>query len=225
MKLSERIYACAQTFWPRYLQHPFVREMAEGTLPLEKFRRYMLQDYIYLRNYMKVFAAILLQSEDFEEIRFLCGEMSNTVEETFRTHIPYMKRLGITEAEIRDTVAHPDNSAYTQYMLRTAQAGDVLTGLILLLNCSWSYAYIAENMAERYVGAVGRGSYGAWFSAYLSAEYRQANQALIDRIDRMAEDSSEERAQELCGIFGKCCLFDLRFWDAVYAGENETERF
>lgn len=225
MKLSKRLYACAQTLWPRYLQHPFVREMAEGTLPVEKFRFYMLQDSIYLRDYMKILAAILLKSDDFEEMRFLCGEMSNTIEETLRMHIPYMKRLGIPEAELRETAAHIDNSAYTQYMLCTAQAGDVLTGLVLLLNCSWSYAYIAEKMAERYAGAVGRESYSAWFSAYLSVSYRQANQALIDRIDGMAGDIREERVRQLCEIFAKCCLFELRFWDAVYAGKNGTERF
>ena len=33
--------------------------MADGTLPEEKFRYYMLQDYLYLRDYVKIFAAII----------------------------------------------------------------------------------------------------------------------------------------------------------------------
>ena len=43
---------------PRYLTHPFVTQMADGTLPTEKFRYYMLQDYLYLKDYVKIFAAI-----------------------------------------------------------------------------------------------------------------------------------------------------------------------
>ena len=59
VKLSERIYERAKALWPRYLTHPFVTEMADGTLPKEKFRYYMVQDYLYLRDYVKIFAAIL----------------------------------------------------------------------------------------------------------------------------------------------------------------------
>ena len=43
VKLSERIYERAKALWPRYLTHPFVMEMADGTLPKEKFRYYMVQ--------------------------------------------------------------------------------------------------------------------------------------------------------------------------------------
>ena len=106
-------------------------------------------------------------------------------------------------------------------MLCEAQAGDVLTGLVTLLNCSWSYAYIAEQMVERYPSALHDENYGAWFAGYVSEEYRQTNQALIDRIDALAEVIDEKKAQRLCEIFENCCLFDLRFWDMVYTiGEN-----
>lgn len=217
MKLSETLYAQVQDIWPRYLSHPFVTEMAHGTLPKEKFRYYMLQDYLYLQDYVKIFAAMIQKAEDFEQIRFLCGEMSATIDETFRTHLPYMKRLGIGEQEIACATAHIDSSAYSHYMICEAQAGDVLTGLVALLNCSWSYAYIAEKTVEAYPEAVNDESYGSWFAGYVSPEYKKTNQALIDRIDALAENIDGKKTRHLCEIFKKCCLFDLRFWDMVYA--------
>lgn len=220
MRLSERIYARAEKIWPRYLRHPFVTQMADGTLPPEKFRYYMLQDYLYLRDYVKIFAAIIQKADDFEQIRFLSGELANTIDETFRTHRPYMERLGITEEEIRRAHPHIDNSAYSHYMLCEAQMGDVLTGLVTLLNCSWSYAYIAEEMVKRYPQALRGERYGAWFAGYVSEEYRRTNQALIDRIDALAASAGEERIERLCEIFETCCLFDLRFWDMVYTMGN-----
>lgn len=221
VKLSQRLYARTERIWPQYLCHPFVTQMADGTLPMEKFRYYMLQDYLYLKDYVKIFAAIIQKTDDFEQIRFLSGEMAETIGETFRTHLPYMKRLGITEEEIRDARTHIDNSAYSHYMLCEAQTGDVLTGLVTLLNCSWSYAYIAEKIAGRCPDALRDENYGAWFVGYASEEYRRTNQALIDRIDALGASADEEAVQRLCEIFEKCCLFDLRFWDMVYAmGEN-----
>ena len=213
VKLSQTLYARAEKIWPRYLCHPFVTQMADGTLPPEKFRYYMLQDYLYLKDYVKIFAAIIQKADDFEQIRFLSGE-------TFRTHIPYMKRLGITEEEIHSARPHMDNNAYTHYMLWEAQTGDVLTGLVTLLNCSWSYAYIAEQMVQRYPQALQNKTYGAWFAGYLSEEYRKANQDLIDRIDALAASISPQEENRLCELFEKCCLFDLRFWDMAYAMGN-----
>ena len=62
-KLSQRLHACVQDIWPRYLTHPFVTQMADGTLPTEKFRYYMLQDYLYLKDYVKIFAAVRLAAK------------------------------------------------------------------------------------------------------------------------------------------------------------------
>ena len=222
VKLSQTLYARAEKIWPRYLCHPFVTQMADGTLPPEKFRYYMLQDYLYLKDYVKIFAAIIQKADDFEQIRFLSGELADTIGETLRTHLPYMKRLGISEEEIRSARPHMDNSAYTHYMLWEAQAGDVLTGLVTLLNCSWSYAYVAEKIVERCPDVLRDKRYGSWFAGYVSESYRRTNQMLIDRIDALSGFIDEKTAEHLCEIFEKCCRFDLRFWDMVYAmGTNE----
>ena len=102
-------------------------------------------------------------------------------------------------------------------MLWEAQTGDVLTGLVTLLNCSWSYAYVAEKIVERCPDALRDKRYGSWFAGYVSESYRRTNQMLIDRIDALSGFIDEKTAEHLCEIFEKCCLFDLRFWDMVYA--------
>jgi hypothetical protein len=34
--------------WKSYTQHPFVQQLAWGTLPKELFKNYLVQDYLYL---------------------------------------------------------------------------------------------------------------------------------------------------------------------------------
>ena len=34
--------------WHRFVNHPFVLAMGDGTLPLESFKGYLVQDYLYL---------------------------------------------------------------------------------------------------------------------------------------------------------------------------------
>lgn len=34
--------------WHQYTHHEFVQRMGDGTLPLDTFKNYMIQDYLYL---------------------------------------------------------------------------------------------------------------------------------------------------------------------------------
>lgn len=214
--LTQKLYADAQEIWDQYLQHPFVCEMADGSLPLEKYRYYMLQDYLYLRDYIKIFAISISKSNDFAQIQFLSDKMAATLQETFRVHVPYMKRVGITDEEIRQAIPHIENSSYTHYMIWEAQSGDILSGLVALLNCSWSYAYIAQHLVERFPNATQNAFYGDWFAGYICEEYQQTNQHLIGMVDEIGADLSEEQSCKLCEIFKKCSQYELNFWNMAY---------
>jgi thiaminase len=37
-----------QPVWKEFTEHAFVASIANGTLPVEKFKTYLIQDYLYL---------------------------------------------------------------------------------------------------------------------------------------------------------------------------------
>lgn len=43
------IRSCADV-WEQYVKHPFVVQLGKGTLPLEAFKHYIVQDWHYLRH-------------------------------------------------------------------------------------------------------------------------------------------------------------------------------
>ena len=47
-KVTQRLLDGSRDLWDAYLEHPFVQGIADGTLDREKFRFYMIQDYLYL---------------------------------------------------------------------------------------------------------------------------------------------------------------------------------
>jgi hypothetical protein len=54
MNFSEHLRALAAPIWKAQLHHPFVVALGKGTLPLQKFRYYILQDARYLEELAKV---------------------------------------------------------------------------------------------------------------------------------------------------------------------------
>ena len=56
MGFAEDIELKALPIRQAILSHPFIIGVGDGTLPVEKFKHYMTQDYVYLIDYARVLA-------------------------------------------------------------------------------------------------------------------------------------------------------------------------
>jgi len=64
MSFFEQVHHEAQPIWDRVLEHPFIRGLADGTLPEETFRYYVGQDTKYLVQYARARAAGIVKASD-----------------------------------------------------------------------------------------------------------------------------------------------------------------
>jgi len=67
MKTTQRLLAATKDIWAAYSEHPFVLGLQDGTLNREKFRYYIIQDYLYLEVYAKVFALGIAKAQHDSE--------------------------------------------------------------------------------------------------------------------------------------------------------------
>ncbi len=221
MKLSEILRTEAQELWDSYLTHPFIREVAEGTLPIEKFRYYMIQDYLYLFDYTKVYALGIIRSREPELMKFFADFVYSTLNTEMDIHRSYMKRLGIPLGEAQQASMHLDNLSYTHYMLSVAHNGDVLEILATILSCAWSYEFIGKYLSK-IPGVLTHPFFGEWVQGYASEEYAAGNRQILAMVDRLGEDISAEQLTRLKEIFINCSIYEYKFWDMAYAGREPS---
>jgi len=62
MKFTDVLYDRTKEIWQAYDQHPFIKGIEDGSLAIDKFQFYMIQDYIYLWDYSKLFCYRCSQS-------------------------------------------------------------------------------------------------------------------------------------------------------------------
>lgn len=210
--VSSRLHEAAAPIWQACLDHPFVTGIGDGSLPVEKFRHFMLQDYLYLFDYARVFALGVVKARDPELMRTFAQNVDAILGGEMKIHRAYMKRLGITEEQVFQVKPALDNLSYTNYMLAVANAGGPMEIVAAILACSWSYAEIGQALAAR-PGAAEHPFYGEWIRGYASEEYAATNQALIQLMDRLAADATEEQLAYLTDIFVNCSRYELGFWE------------
>ncbi|MEY8319746.1 thiaminase II [Lachnospiraceae bacterium 46-61] len=218
MKLSKILYESVEEIWKSYLQHPFVKQLGEGILSPDIFRYYMIQDYLYLLEYSKVFALGVVKSKQEKLMRKFASMVHNTLNEEMNIHKIYMERLGISEQEVTTSRQSLANRSYTSYMLEVAYNGDALDVLVAILCCAWSYQVIGEHHSN-IPNALQHALYGEWIRGYSSEKYRKDIEELIALTDEWGKDISQNRIEELKTVFIHCSRYEYAFWDMSYKKE------
>lgn len=217
MRTSIKLYDSVKVIWDSYYEHPFIRGIADGSLDVEKFKFYMIQDYIYLLDYVKVYALGIVKAQDESIMRGFSKMVDNILNGEMNIHRNYMKRLGIRKENIENTEAAIENISYTNYMLSVSQMGDLMDLTASLLACMWSYLLIGKRLSK-IEGAVEDKFYGQWIRGYSSEDYERETRWLIELFDQLTADISEKKFERLKEIFINTSKYESMFWDMAMTG-------
>ncbi len=218
MAFTDELYAAARPIWDAQIEHPFVRGIADGGLEEERFKRWVRQDYLYLKEFARVFAWAAAKSERLESMSWYAAVLNLTLNTEMGLHREYAARFGITLGELENEPIWPTTRAYTDFLVRIAADGDMADLVAALLPCAWGYVHIAKALAasdppddQRYVD---------WIHQYASEEFAEAAEWLKAEMNRLAEGAPESKRRRLTDLFVLSSRYEARFWDMCWAGES-----
>ena len=91
----------SEPYWKHYLQHPFILALADGSLEQNLYRYYMIQDYLYLKEYGKCFEQGRKKGKD-EEFRNVCSHYIRRISEfELEVHRGAFASLGIDQKQLK----------------------------------------------------------------------------------------------------------------------------
>lgn len=212
MNTVERLLNATKEIWKAYNEHPFVLGIQNGTLDKEKFRYYIIQDYLYLEDYAKTFAIGVAKAKSLQ-IANLFAKYISVMNGELDVHNGYLARLGVTQEEVDTTPRSLDNLSYTSYMLRVAYEEGEAEILTAILSCAYSYELIAKNILKNNPESIHDAFYGDWIKGYASDGYAEENRILLDTLNRLTENATESQIQHLIDIFVACSRYELAFWE------------
>jgi len=214
--VTERLLNAVKEIWENYNEHPFVRGIEDGTLEREKFRYYILQDYLYLEDYARAFALGAAKARSLETSRLFSGYINLLTSGEMDIHRGYMGKFGVAREELDTTPRALDNLSYTSYMLRVAYEEGEAEILTAVLSCAYSYEVIAKRIVRNNPAAAEHAFYGEWIRGYASKEYAEENIVLLDTLNRLTERYTQQQVKHLADIFVACSRYEAAFWDMAW---------
>src|SRR5213082_3694220 len=95
------LVALAGAAWPAYTRHDFVLQLAQGDLPEAAFRRYLVQDYLFLLHFARAWGLAVFKSDTLAEMRRAQSLLAATLDVEIGLHIDYCRGWGLSEAVMK----------------------------------------------------------------------------------------------------------------------------
>jgi thiaminase/transcriptional activator TenA len=213
--LCERLRQASEPLWQALLEHRFLAELADGTLPLDRFRFYLEQDRLYLLDFARVLAIAAARSGDEAELRWFTSALHQTVEAELPENSRLLERLRADAAPDRGGSVElgPAARAYTAFLHDVAFRGSVLELTVALLPCPWSYAEIGRSYGGR---VAAHPIFSDWFAYQGSPEAQAFAREMVALVDSRTTGFEAARFESLASIFRAATRHELAFWDASY---------
>ncbi len=216
MSGSEQLRALGADIWAAQKSHPFVVELAEGSLAPGAFEHWIRQDYRYLQDYARLFAIAGSKARDEEQMTGLLGVANAVLETEMDLHRSFAADYGISTAALEATEKAPTCVAYTNFLLRTAYEGSLAEIAAALYPCMQGYLDVADHMAEL---ATEPHRYTPFIELYTSDEFRAEVQWCREFVDDCyAAFPGEHAAME--DAFLTSGKLEYRFWEMAYTQEG-----
>src|SRR3954464_4957184 len=131
MSLAKELEEIGRPLVEEQLRHPTVAGIARGDLDETVFRAWLEQDYLFLHDYVRVFARLAWQAPA-EHL----GDLVDLAHSTFHEELSLHRSLaGEVGADLEGAVKAAPCAAYTAFLLEAAAVyGD---GLAALYPCMW----------------------------------------------------------------------------------------
>ncbi|PSR79912.1 Phosphomethylpyrimidine kinase-domain-containing protein [Coniella lustricola] len=198
--------------WDRFVNHPFVLALGNGTLPLESFKNYLVQDYLYLTHFARANALAAYKAKNMVDIK-AASEIVLHIERETSLHVRYCEGFGISKDDMEKAEEMMACTAYSRYFLDVGQSEDLLALQVALAPCLLGYGAVAKMLHGDSRTIRGGNRYWTWIENYIAEDYIQAVNIGSGLLERHAVHQSASRIEELVRIFVHATKMEIGFWE------------
>lgn len=211
---TREAWAAALPVYNDIIEHPFIKELAAGTLDPARFDRYLAQDEVYIGNYGRQMFELAELIDDPSAHEMFVAFAREGLEGEKAMHDLLIERFGI-DTQVLPSPVTADYNAHSQAAIGT---GSKEIGLAALLPCMWVYNEVGQHILK--IASVEGNPYREWIREYGNEAFTEGVNAVLQLADTYAAAASPEVRARMTAEFVAATRFEYWFWDYGYCGED-----
>jgi len=201
------------------LEHPFITGIGDGSLPVDRFKYYVIQDYAYLIDYSRALAIASARAIDLQDMSWFARLLDETLNREMELHRSYCQNFGISLQELESVEPAATTMSYTNFLLKTAYQGSFGELVASLLPCQWGYWEIGDHLLKRGL-PTSAPLYVEWINMYSSEEFTELAHQIREMADRIGGGAGLTEQAAMRQAYTNSVQLEHRFWDMAYGSEG-----
>jgi thiaminase/transcriptional activator TenA len=214
MTLTQELRHQHHDLWHRMVTHPFVIEMGDGTLPVDKFRAYFLQDYVFVHDLVAMTSMGLAKAPTFLAANQLHQFLAGILNPENDLFVRAFTELGVAAEAYAAASASPVTQAFGDFLVRTGLEGGFEDIVMVLYVTEGTYLDWGTRLLE-----AGKRPSNAVYREWIDIHSPQVLGAFVawlgQHLDRAELGSHRPRVDR---IFHTALRYEYLFWEAAYHG-------
>ena len=200
--------------WRAIEDHPFLRELQAGTLSMDRFTYFILQDYVYLLDFAQVLCNGGAKSPDLETLELFCRHALGAVEVERSFHASFGKSLGLSRRQLDAVSKGPGTQAYINHLQSVARGATLGELVAAVLPCYWIYGETGKRLYKNRPRQPK--IYREWIETYASESFWKPVREQIRLMDRLGAAASGSEKQRMAANFILSSRYEFSFWQQAY---------
>ena len=200
--------------WDKCVDSEFLIQMQKDNLKKEIFLKYLIQDSLYLRDYLKTYSYGFIKCKSWKDMKFFASSMSYVNDTENLTRINYLSDFNLNDNDIDKMKKSKECKEYTEFLLNIGENEDIPSILAAVLPCMLSYNYVFDKISNQTPNILS-GYYTPLVNDYVNDKYRQIVKIWTDFTNQILQNVSNEKLLQLKDIFHKASIYELIFWNQL----------
>lgn len=217
-RFSARLRRGSGRIWRAIGSHSFLGELHAGTLPMDRFTYFILQDYLYLLDFAQVLCQAGAKSPNLETLELFARHALIAVEVERSFHASFGKSLGLSRPQLDAVPKGPITQAYIGHLQAVARGGSLGEIVAAVLPCYWIYGEVGRRLYRNRPRKPK--IYREWIETYASEAYWRPVREQIRLMDTLGAAAKRDEKSLMTSHFVLSSRYEYLFWDQAYRLEK-----
>ena len=204
--------------WEAATRHAFCRELADGTLPLDKMRWYLVQDHKFIDGFVRLLASAVAHAPGIADSAPMAQFLALITSDENTYFLRSFEALEVSDDD-RAEAPSPVTVELQTAMECATRSGRYELMLAVLVVAEWSYLSWAEPFEDPPEDLPFW--FREWIDLHTGAYFTSVVAHLRGQLDTVWHDLDDVARGEVADAFGHMVTLERRFFDAAYAAGAE----
>jgi len=217
-KFTVQLRQRSERIWKRIEDHALLQELHAGTLPMNRFTFFILQDDVYLLDFAQVLCLGGAKSPDLKTLELFCRHALGAVEVERSFHASFGKSLGLSAKQLDAVPKGPITQASISHLQSVARGGSLAELVAAALPCYWIYGEVGRRLYRNRPRKPK--IYREWIETYASEAFWRPVREQIHLMDELGAAANRAEKTRLTEYFVLSSRYEFMFWEQAYRVES-----